>query len=180
MEASIPRQMLQIKSVQRKDGGIKKKAKHPSYAYINSVCGSRLHFNFTVVLLANVLYDSHARKFIPAHYSYGLNCPPAPPQTVAQSVTVVCVCGFDNTDEKSGVQQSFLVTVVVVVADGGDVSPGSCFYLPAPEKGPGYWTSSLLGPTLWISWDDSEAALYAWISRFLLRSPTPLPACSLG
>ena len=45
---------------------------------------------------------------------------------------------------------------------------------------PDYWTSSLLGPMLWMSWEDSDAALYAWISRFLLRSPTPLPACSLG
>lgn len=45
---------------------------------------------------------------------------------------------------------------------------------------PGYWTSSLLGPMLWMSCEDSEAALYAWIRRFLFRSPTPLPACILG
>lgn len=44
-----------------------------------------------------------------------------------------------------------------------------------------YWTSSLLGPTLHMSWEDSaDSALHAWISRFLLRSPTPLLACTFG
>lgn len=44
-----------------------------------------------------------------------------------------------------------------------------------------YWTSRLLGPTLHMSWEDSaDSALQAWISRFLLRSPTPLLACTFG
>lgn len=44
-----------------------------------------------------------------------------------------------------------------------------------------YWTSSLLGPTLQISWEDSvDWVLHAWISRFLFRSPTPLLACTFG
>lgn len=96
------------------------------------------------------------------------------------------VC-FGNTDVRWVVQYLFLVEIMIgVVADGGHgllvCFSGLLFLpnLPAPAKVPGYLTSSLLGPTLWMSWEDSEAALYAWISRFLLRSPTPLPACSLG
>lgn len=54
------------------------------------------------------------------------------------------------------------------------MSPLSCSVWPVPR----YWTSSLLGHTLGIIWEAS--ALQACISRFLLRSPTPLPDCSLG
>lgn len=76
---------------------------------------------------------------------------------------------FCNTDEKPGVQLLFLVMtiVVVVVAEGSDeilVCFSWLLFLlnpQAPKKGPGYWTSSLVGPTLWMSWEDSEAALYA-------------------